>query len=69
VSMFVLTRPLFANNEILSAVSTEFERMKYLAKMNYYPNTWRETPEARGHQRPGVTIGAGPNATASVASD
>jgi len=39
--MFVLTRELFANNEILSAVSTEFERKEYLAKMDYYPNTWR----------------------------
>jgi len=36
--MFIVTRALF---EILSAVSTEFERKEYLAKMNYYPNTWR----------------------------
>jgi len=57
VSIFVPTRPLFANNEILSAVSTEFERKAYLAKMNYYPHTWRGAPR-----------GAGPNATASVAS-
>ena len=58
VSMFVLTRALFANNEILSAVSTEFERKEYLAKMNYYPNTWRGAPrgagppEARGPKQP-----------------
>ena len=56
-SMFVLTRALFVNNEILQAVSTEFERKEYLAKMNYYPNTWRGAPR-----------GAGPNASASVAS-
>jgi len=55
--MFVQTRVLFANNEILSALSTEFERKEYLAKINYYPNAWR-----------GATRGAGPNATASVAS-
>jgi len=48
------------------AVSTEFERKEYLAKMKYYPNTWHGAPgdagppEGRGH------IGAGPNATASV---
>jgi len=53
--MFILTRALFANNEILSAVSTEFERKEYLAKMNYYPNTWHR-----------ATKGAGPNATASA---
>jgi len=52
--MFVPTRALFANNEILYDVSTEFERKEYLAKMNYYPNTWRGapgdagSPEARG---------------------
>jgi len=32
---------LFANNEILSAVSTEFERKEYFAKMNYCQNTWQ----------------------------
>jgi len=53
--MFVLTRALFADNEILLAISTEFERKEYLAKMNYYPNTWRGTPGD-----------AGPNATASA---
>jgi len=64
--MFVLTRALFANNEILSAVSKEFERKEYLAKMNYYPNTWRGAPrgtgppEARDHQRHGTTRGTGP---------
>jgi len=57
VSIFVLTRALFANNDILSAVSTEFECNENLAKMNYYPNTWRGDPR-----------GTGPNATASVAS-
>jgi len=46
--MFVLTRAFFTNNEILSALSTEFERKEYLAKMDYYPNTWRGAPEARG---------------------
>jgi len=52
--MFVLTRAVFANNKILSAVSTEFERKQYLAKMNNYPDTWcralsGEKPrEARG---------------------
>jgi len=39
--MLILTRALFANNDILLAVSTEFERKDYLAKMNYYPSTWR----------------------------
>jgi len=48
--MFVLTRALFANNEILSAVSTEFERKEYLAKMDYYPNTWRGVPRGSGAQ-------------------
>jgi len=57
VSMFVLTRALFANNEILQVVFIEFERKEYLAKMNYYPNTWRGAPRS-----------AGPNASASVAS-
>ena len=58
--MFILTRALFANNEILSAVSTEFERKEYLAKTNYYLNTWRGatrgagSPETRGHQRRGA---------------
>jgi len=52
--MFVLTRALFASNEILSAVSTECERKENLVKMNNYPNTWRgahrgaRPPEARG---------------------
>jgi len=49
--MFVPTRALFANNEILSAVSTEFERKEYLQR-------WTTIR----------THGAGPNATASVAS-
>jgi len=57
VSMFILTRPMFANSEILSTISTEFQRKVYLAKMNYYPNTWRGAPR-----------NAGPNATASVVS-
>jgi len=66
VSRFVLTRVLFANNEILSAVSTEFERKEYLAKIDYCPNTWRGAtrgawpPEARGHQRRVATRGAWP---------
>ena len=55
MSLFVLTRELFVINEILSAVSTDIERKEYLAKMNYYPNTWRGAPR-----------GAGPDATASL---
>ena len=46
--MFILTRALFANNDIISAVSTEFERKEYLAKMYYYPNTWRGAPRGAG---------------------
>jgi len=48
VSMIVVTRALFANNEMWSAVSTEFERSKYLAKVNYHPNTWRGAPRGAG---------------------
>ena len=33
--MFVPTRALFANNEILSAVSTEFERKEYLQRCKF----------------------------------
>jgi len=66
--MFVLTRALFANNEILSLVSTEFERKEYLAKGITIQTHGEEPPEARGHQRLGTPRGAGPIATASVAS-
>jgi len=48
--MFVLTRVLFANNEILSSLSTEFERKEYLAKINYYPNEWRGATRGGGAQ-------------------
>jgi len=68
VSMFVLTRALFANNEILSAVSAEFDRKEYLAKMNCYPNTWRGAPRSAGPPEARAPKGAGPNATESVAS-
>jgi len=65
--MFILTKTLFANNEILSAVSTEFERKEYLAKMNYYPNTWRGAsrgagpPEVRSPMHPHGCIGLRPS--------
>jgi len=59
--MFVLTGALFAKNEILYAVSTEFECMEFLTKMNYYPNTWCGAPrEVRVPQRRGATRGAEP---------
>jgi len=51
-------RALIANNDISSAVCTKFERKQYLAKMSYYPHTWRgvtrdvEPPEARGPMQP-----------------
>ena len=50
--MFILTRALFANNEILSDVSTEFERKEYLAKRSTIQTHGAGPSEARGPMQP-----------------